>query len=493
MQAFRTRIRLVALVFITLLLCLFSVLLYLGLSMILHRHIDEELVALAQQESQRVELATGHIEFLTGQRHKEREETKSEQEMGKYQESLLLEHEEEELRHAIRFSVVYNQLGEVLWSGEPLSASPPLPQSLVARVLKGETLFETIRKPDHPPIRRIFILLDIDGEGPFIFQTEKSLRFVQDTLWWLFLLLAGASTGLVLLAWWGCGRLACEALAPVEALSQTAETISGQTLSTRLTLTAPYTEFQRLARTFNSMLDRLEQVFEGQRRFVADAAHELKTPLTAMKGNFEVMLQRPRSTEEYREAICSNLAEVDRLTAMTKSLLTLTQLAGERSPLVLETLDVSSLVEEVIDVLSVLAQEKNVQLQAECLPVPPLPGDASQLKQALINLLDNALRHTPSGGRICVRVNSQHESIAISVEDTGPGISAQHLPHLFERFYRVDQARDRQSGGTGLGLAIVKEIVEAHGGEVQAQSQVGKGTTLTITLPTIKSLRTSFH
>jgi heavy metal sensor kinase len=320
-------------------------------------------------------------------------------------------------------------------------------------------------------------------------QTEKSLRFVQDTLWWLFLLLGGASTGLLFLAWWGSGRLAREALAPVEALSQTTETISGQTLSTRLTLTAPYTEFQRLAHTFNGMLDRLQQVFDGQRRFVADAAHELKTPLTAMKGNFEVILQRTRSAEEYRETIISNLAEVDRLTAMTKSLLTLAQFAGDRPPLVLQTLDLPPLVEEVVGELSVLAKESGIRLQAECQPAPPLTGDASQLKQTLINLLDNALRHTPSGGTITVRVGSHDTSIRLSVEDTGPGIDPQHLPHLFERFYRVDQARDRQSGGTGLGLAIVKEIVEAHGGHIQAHSQVGKGTTLTIILPTGESHR----
>jgi heavy metal sensor kinase len=275
----------------------------------------------------------------------------------------------------------------------------------------------------------------------------------------------------------------------VEALSQTAETISGQTLSTRLTLTAPYTEFQRLAQTFNGMLDRLEQVFKGQRRFVADAAHELKTPLTAMKGNFEVSLQRTRSAEEYRETILSNLAEVDRLTTMTKSLLTLAQFAGDRQPLTLENLDLPPLVEEVVSELSVLAQEGGIHLQGECQAVPPLMGDASQLKQALINLLDNALRHTPSGGTITVRVGIHHTSIRLSVEDTGPGIESQHLPHLFERFYRVDQARDRQSGGTGLGLAIVKEIVEAHGGCIEAQSQIGTGTTMTITLPTEVSAR----
>ena len=232
------------------------------------------------------------------------------------------------------------------------------------------------------------------------------------------------------------------------------------------------------------MLDRLQQVFEGQRRFVADAAHELKTPLTAMKGNFEVILQRTRSAEEYRETIFSNLAEVDRLTAMTKSLLTLAQFAGDRSPTRAASSRVPPLVEEVVSELSVLAQEGGIHLQAECQPVPPLMGDASQLKQALINLLDNALRHTPSGGTITVRVGTHDTAIRLSVEDTGPGIDAEHLPHLFERFYRVDQARDRQSGGTGLGLAIVKEIVEAHGGHIEAQSQIGKGTTMTMTLPT---------
>ncbi|PJA81218.1 MAG: hypothetical protein CO149_00140, partial [Nitrospirae bacterium CG_4_9_14_3_um_filter_51_5] len=191
----------------------------------------------------------------------------------------------------------------------------------------------------------------------------------------------------------------------------------------------------------------------------------------------------------YRETIIANLAEVDRLTAMTKSLLTLAQFAGDRPPLVLQTLDLPPLVEEVVGELSVLGQEAGIHLQAECQPVPSLTGDASQLKQALINLLDNALRHTPSGGTITVRVGSHDTSIRLSVEDTGPGIDSRHLPHVFERFYRVDQARDRQSGGTGLGLAIVKEIVEAHGGTIRAHSQVGNGTIFTMTLPTSENHR----
>ena len=473
MQAFRARIRRVALTFIVLLLCLFSLLLYLGLSTILHHHIDEELVMLAQEESQRVELATGHVHVAP---HRKAE--------NEHEDGFEKFDDEEELQQAIRYSAILDAAGHILWSGQSTETRLPVASQVITQVLKGETVFETLDDPGHPHIRRISIPLAIEDHGRFILQTEKSLQYIQETLQWLAWLLCGASAVLLLFAWWGSGRLAGEALAPVEALSQTAETISGQTLSTRLTLTAPYTEFQRLARTFNSMLDRLQQVFEGQRRFVADAAHELKTPLTAMKGNFEVSLQRTRSAEEYRETIISNLTEVDRLTAMTKSLLTLAQFAGDRPPLVLQTLDLLPLVQEVVSELSVLAQEGGIHLKVECQPVPPLMGDASQLKQALINLLDNALRHTPSGGTITVRAGFHDTSIRLSVEDTGPGIDSRHLPHLFERFYRIDQARDRQSGGTGLGLAIVKEIVEAHGGHIEAHSQIGKGTTFTITFPT---------
>ena len=472
MHHFRTRIKRRALAFMMGLLGVFSLLLYLGLSTILHRHIDDELLTLAQQESQQLEVATGQVHISPYQSYEKHSKTDPEE-----------FDDEEELRQAIRYSAILDSSGRIIWSGQPTEHRLPASPHLLAQVRHGATVFETLHHAGRPPIRRISIPLPIEDHGIFILQTEQSLQFVQDTLWWLIYLLLGGSTALILIAWWGSGRLAREALAPVEALSQTAETISGQTLSTRLALTAPYTEFQRLAQTFNGMLDRLQQVFESQRRFVADAAHELKTPLTAMKGNLEVILQRTRSAEEYRETIISNLAEVDRLAAMTKSLLTLAQFAGDRPPLMLQSLDLSPLVEEVVSELSVLAQESGITLQADCQPVPSFMGDASQLKQALINLLDNALRYTPSGGTIRARVRSQDSSVTLSVEDTGSGIAPEHMPHLFERFYRVDQARDRQSGGTGLGLAIVKEIVEAHGGQIHVQSHMGKGTTFTITLP----------
>ncbi len=231
------------------------------------------------------------------------------------------------------------------------------------------------------------------------------------------------------------------------------------------------------------MLDRLQKGFDAQRRFVADAAHELKTPLTAMKGNLEVILQRARSAEEYREAIIATLESVDRLTTLTKSLLALAKFSGDHSPLHLEPISLQSLIQEVVSDLSIMAADQNIALHTECEPVPLVLGDRIQLKQTLVNVLDNAFRHTPAGGTITIRLKEDNGLAALSVEDTGSGIAPQHLPHVFDRFYRADEARDRSSGGTGLGLAIVKEIIEAHDGQVRVDSEVGKGTTLTIRLP----------
>ena len=469
MRSFRTRIRRTALTFMVVLLGLFSVLLYLGLSTILYHHLDEDLLTLAQQESRQVELATGHV-LLAPYKQAEHD---PEEEPEAFD-------DQEELARAIRFSSILDRTGTILWSGPAVTKRHTTAPHLVAQILKGATIYETLHDTGRPPLRRISIPIEIEDHGLFILQTEKSLQFVHETLQWLAWLLTGAATTLILFAWWGSNHLAREALAPVDTLSQTAATISGTTLSTRLPLTAPYFEFQRLTEAFNGMLERLQQAFDGQRRFVADAAHELKTPLTAMKGNFEVVLRRPRSPEDYREAILSNLTEVDRLTALTKSLLTLAQFTGEHAPVIMQPVDLTALIRTVVDELSVLANDRDIRLTFEPQPIADFQGDASQLKQALINLLDNALRHTPTGGAITVRLVPEGPSTILSIADTGPGIDARHLPHLFDRFYRVDDARDRQSGGTGLGLAIVKEIVEAHGGQIQVESSPGTGTTFTI-------------
>jgi len=475
MSSFRSHIQKVSLSLIALLLLVFGLLLYAGLSVILHRYVDANLLAVAKAEAQEIELTTGQFRFLPHTGHEDDEDERHELSEKEY--------ELHEIREAIRSSLIRDTDGTVLWTGENVVGFSPLTDTSLMEVGKGRTVYEAVQRPNGTPIRRILLPIMAGNNVRYILQTEHSLEFVENTLHMFLFALVGVSLSVLVLAWMGSRWLAQQALSPVELLSATASQISGHTLGTRLSLTAPYVEFQRLAGAFNSMLDRLQKGFDAQRRFVADAAHELKTPLTAMKGNLEVSLQRARSADEYREAIIANLESVDRLTTLTKSLLTLAKFSGDHSPLHLESISLQSLIQEVVNDLSALAEDQNIVLHTECEPVPRVLGDRIQLKQTLVNVLDNAFRHTPAGGTVTIRLKEQDGLAALSIEDTGSGIDSQHLPHVFERFYRADDARDRLSGGTGLGLAIVEEIIEAHGGQVHIDSQVGQGTKLRMTIP----------
>jgi heavy metal sensor kinase len=300
-------------------------------------------------------------------------------------------------------------------------------------------------------------------------------------------LLAIMSAAMMAVAWLGSGWLAQKVLQPIEALSATAEAVSASALQTRLNVDAPYQEFHRLAQAFNAMLDRLQKVFEGQRRFVDHAAHEMQTPLTVLQGNIEVALQKARTAQEYREALLNNWEEVQRLVSLTRSLLTLARLSGDHSPVQLAPLALEPLLRELVDELMVLAEDYKIQLTLHADPVPSIQGDARWLKQAMINLLHNALRYTEPDGRVTVTLGVQGSHTFIAIEDTGHGIEPDQLPHLFERFYRTDRARARDSGGTGLGLPIVKEIIEAHDGHITVESKVGTGSVFTLWLPIPKN------
>jgi signal transduction histidine kinase len=209
----------------------------------------------------------------------------------------------------------------------------------------------------------------------------------------------------------------------------------------------------------------------------------MQTPLTVLQGNLEVTLLKARTSEEYRDALINNLEQVERLITLTRSLLTLAKFTSDKPPVQLVPLALEPLIRELVDDLTIIADERRIKLSFESQSVPPVLGDAQWLKQAVINLLDNALRYTTWDGAVTVRLKAVGEGIAMAVEDTGHGIEPDHLPHLFERFYRTDWARAKDSGGTGLGLPIVKEIAEAHHGTITVESQVGKGSVFTVTLP----------
>jgi heavy metal sensor kinase len=278
-------------------------------------------------------------------------------------------------------------------------------------------------------------------------------------------------------------------LGTIHTLSRTAERVSESSFDDRVKLDAPYIEFQQLAHAFNSMLDRLQKAYDTQRHFVDYAAHEMQTPLTVLLGNLEVALQKARAAEDYREVLVSNLNQVERLIRLTKSLLTLVRFASDRPPVHLAPVRLEPLLRELIDDLALLAADREIRLSLEAESVPVVLGDELRLKQLVINLLDNALRYTYSGGAITVRLRSSGDVVTVTVEDTGQGIGAEHLPHLFERFYRTDTGRARDLGGTGLGLAIAKEIAIAHHGMITVESQVEKGSIFTLTLHAMKLLK----
>jgi len=287
----------------------------------------------------------------------------------------------------------------------------------------------------------------------------------------------------ILGALFGGYLLARKALRPVDRMTGKAEQITAQRLDQRLDVANPDDELGRLAQTLNGMIERLQDAFGEIRRFTADAAHELRTPLTVLRSDAEIALRSDRSPEEYRRTLSSVLEEAVRLSRLTDQLLLLCREDAESPQAVSERVHLERLMGEVVEQLRPLAEDKQVALTLERLDDLPVSGDEWRLRQVVFNLLDNAVKFTPSGGQVFVRGIRTDRQIEIEVRDTGIGIPTEHLPRLFERFYRVDTSRSREQGGAGLGLAISRAIIESHGGDIQVTSCPEKGTSVHVRLP----------
>jgi len=278
--------------------------------------------------------------------------------------------------------------------------------------------------------------------------------------------------------------LAGRMLAPVRAMAETARRITAESLSARLPVDDPRDEFGRLAGVFNETLSRLDTAFGQLRRFTADASHELRTPLTGIRSMGEVALQRSLTVHEYREVVASMLEEVDRLTRLVENLLLLTRAEAGRIPMTRTVVDISDLVATVSDSLRVLADEKDQAWTVDVAQPVTAVCDASILRHGVTNLVYNAIKYTPTKGMIRVAATrSPAGDAVIEVQDTGPGIAAIHRERIFERFYRVDDARSRDTGGVGLGLAIARWAVDANGGRIELETEEGHGTRFRIVLP----------
>ncbi len=242
-------------------------------------------------------------------------------------------------------------------------------------------------------------------------------------------------------------------------------------------------EFGELAKAFNMMSDRLENLDASRSQFVSDASHELKTPLASMKILSESLLSQPDAPPElYREFLSDINSEIDRLSLVINDLLTLVKTDKGTDTLVIVPVELGELLKKITTTVAPLARNKHITVSYEYVDVT-VPADELRIRQVLTNLIDNAIKYSPENTTVTVTLTQTLSNAVVTVADQGIGISAEHLPHLFERFYRVDKARSRQAGGTGLGLSIVKQIIDQHGGTIEVKSVENKGTTFTVTLP----------
>jgi two-component system, OmpR family, sensor kinase len=373
-------------------------------------------------------------------------------------------------------------------SGTLGEASLPLEQPVLAAAMRGETQIET-RPVGGSRLRICTAPIVIDGQVEGVVQVGTSLAQVEQTQRQLLAILAvGGVIAVAVSAGFGA-LLARVALRPIDVITQTALAISHtEDLSRRLEMVGPHDEVGRLAATFNEMLSRLEALFHTQRRFIADVSHELRTPLTAIQGNVDLLSRGAADDPEARQETVDTIqSEVARMSRLVSDLLLLAQ-ADAGVKLKVEPVEVDTLLLDVYRQARLMANGVEVRLGHEDQAV--VMGDPDRLRQLLLNLVDNAIKYTPAGGRVTLSLDRNDEWVCVSVADTGIGIPAEALepgpeglPQIFQRFYRVDKARSRAQGGTGLGLSIAHWIAKAHGGRIAVESVIGQGSRFTVWLP----------
>jgi two-component system OmpR family sensor kinase len=334
-----------------------------------------------------------------------------------------------------------------------------------------------------------YLLMPIDSAGPgigglLVATPVRQASFGPTDLLQSMLLIAPIILiGAVLVGYW----LADTSLRPVQGIMDEVEAISdGTSLHRRLAVPLSGDEITRLAQTVNGMLARLERSFASLHRFTADASHELKTPLQVLRAGVERALTHPGTPSEIIQSLDETLAQINQMTEMVENLLTLARADEGRAPLAVEESDLRELVADVAETAGMLGEDAGVTA-VHAMPATPvrLAVDRHRLREMLLNMVTNAIKYTPQGGTVGLTLDEDSEGVTITVQDSGIGIAAGDLPHIFERFWRADPARSRTGArpGTGLGLAITKWIAEAHGGSIAVQSRPGRGSVFTVRLP----------
>lgn len=378
---------------------------------------------------------------------------------------------------------------ELAGGGQVFYRSPDLEEELLPRsegafrkLLSEMESFETLERP--AGAMRVYSVRYTSRAGrQGVVRVVDSLGDFQEALATLrlalFLMIPGSLLAAAVGGYWLAGR----ALRPVDELTRLAREIEATNLGRRLPVRQAEDELGRLVSTFNQMIGRLEAAFESMRRFTSDASHELRTPLTIVRGAIEVALARDRSGQEYRGTLGDLLEEAERMSKLVDDLLLLARADAGVVELRREPVRLDEVAAEAVEAMKPLAESQGVELSLPGSEPLELAADERWIRQMLYDLLDNAIKYTAPMGRVSISLARREGQALVSISDTGKGIPEDELHRLFERFYRVDKSRSSESGGSGLGLPIAMWIARSHGGDIQVESAIGRGSTFRVVLP----------
>jgi heavy metal sensor kinase len=398
-----------------------------------------------------------------------------------------------------KFIQVLDESGRIGRKSDNLkSVQLPISLNALRNASKGLITYETNRSIENAPLRIITFPVKENNQVTKIIQVASSLQDVEDVLKTLVIILVITVPSILMIASLGGQFLANKALKPVDRITQTARVITSQNLNQRIQTLKVKDEISRLIDTFNEMISRLDQSFRQIKQFTTDASHELKTPLTILKGEVEVGLRKKRLPHEYEQILESNLEEINRMSKIVEDLLLLSKADIGEIRLIKEDIDLGRFMTGLIEQMKILAQPKNIRIETSNHQEEiHILGDRLRMRELFINLIENGIKYTEEGGSILITITKETDEsnplipytkktgafANIAVTDTGIGIAKDDQEKIFNRFFRVDKARSREQGGSGLGLSICKWIVDAHQGEITVQSEPGKGSSFIVRLP----------
>ena len=382
-----------------------------------------------------------------------------------------------------KFFQIFGPQGRVtLQSANIKTRNIPLSQTALQANLQGRAIFETVRFHDEIPIRLLSFPIRRGENLVNILRVGASLRPLEEMLSRLVFVLLIGSPLAVVVSMLGGWFLAGRALRPVDTITLAAQRIAGGDLTQRIETTSK-DEIGRLASTFNDMISRLESSIRQIRQFSADASHELRTPLTITKGETELALRKPRSPEVYREALESNLEEIDRMSRIVEELMFLSRADLGEVKVASDPVQLDALIQEIQLQAMVLGKDQEIETTLGQVEPLQIRGDEWRLRELLLNVVDNAVKYSSPGGTVQISLTQHHGMAKIMVQDHGIGMTPDEQRFVFNRFYRTDAARAHAQKGTGLGLSICKWITEAHHGTIEVTSSFGQGSCFTISLP----------